>query len=119
MQLIRPIYEGQFSSSGGGGVPVSASITGATNPTITNVPMAAANTEYSYALPAGTKKFYIKLREALPHIKLAYNAGESGTTYVTVPAGNFWSDDQLTTTAITLYFQSNVAGQVAEIVSWV
>jgi hypothetical protein len=97
---------------------VTTTVTGAANPTVANVAMASAGTEYSYALPASTKKFYIKLRDASATMQLAFSAGTSGTTYVTVHRGNWFGEEGLTT-SVTLYFQSDVAAQTAEIVSWV
>lgn len=88
------------------------------NPLVANVSIPTANTEVSYALPAGTKKFYIKLREGSASIKLAYVAGTSGTTYVTVHRGNWYGEEALDVPATTLYFQADVASQIAEIVSW-
>jgi hypothetical protein len=112
-----------FTPSGSAGavttVTGSVSVVGATNPTIANVSMPVAATEYSYALPADTKKFYIKLRDPLAEIKLSYTAGASGTTYVTVERGNWYGEEDLSIGMVTLYFQSSVASQTLEIVSWV
>lgn len=84
-------------------------------PTIVNLALTDADTEYSYAVPAETKKMLIKSRNT-GDIKLAYVSGESGTTYITIPAGtsgkwiqgvNFFD--------LTLYMQSPVGSDVAEI----
>ena len=87
-------------------------------PTIANTAMAAANTEYSYDIPAGTKRFEIKLRALNAQLKLAFVSGESGTTYITIPYGGNYVENDVKAGPITLYFQSTVAAQVAEIKTW-
>lgn len=107
----------QFTSAGGGGVPVSASIVGAASGLVSNVAMTTADTEYSFVLPEGTKKFTLKLRD-YADLKIALTAAASGTTYLTVPRGVTYSEDALTTVGTTLYFQSPQASQVLEIITW-
>lgn len=80
--------------------------------------MTTENTEYSQALPAGTKKFFIKCRTAFD-IKLAFVASESGTIYITIPADKALLVDGLSIGTKTLYFQCASAGKVAEIMTWV
>lgn len=84
---------------------------------IYNVTMTSANTEYSQALPPNTRKFLIKCRTSFA-IKLAFKSGESGTNYLTVPAGMTYWEDQINYATVTLYFQCATAGKVAEIVAW-
>jgi len=107
----------QFTPSGGGGAPLTVITSGVTNPTVANVGIPLANTEVSYALPANTKRFMIKLRD-IATMKLAYVVAGSGTTYVTVPSGGVYGEDGLSSPSLTLYFQSTAAGSTAEIVSW-
>ncbi|MBU2685569.1 MAG: hypothetical protein KKF27_20200 [Gammaproteobacteria bacterium] len=85
-------------------------------PTIYNVPMTNADTEYSQALPANTRAFLVKCRGAYD-IKLAFAEGTSGTTYVLVPSGLAYCVGYINA-SITLYFQCAVAGQVTEVVAW-
>jgi hypothetical protein len=90
-------------------------------PTTVNVAMTLANTEYSYTLPTGTRKFMIKLRSATSDMKL--NLGKtgslSGTTYITVPAGGNYFEEFVNSELDTkLYFQSPDALQTAEIMVW-
>lgn len=86
--------------------------------TVANVAMASANTEYSYAVPAGTHKILMKLRDTGQPFKLAYVSGESGTTYITVPANTSKEILDIRGTGITLYFQSPGASQTMEIEGW-
>jgi hypothetical protein len=88
-------------------------------PSIVNVSMASANTEYSYAVPAGVNKVLIKLRSSSVDLKLSYTSGESGTTYLTVPAGSAKSiDDIKGGGGLTLYFQAASASQTLEVEIW-
>lgn len=98
---------------------IEADIEGANSMTIYNTTMTLADTEYSRALPTGTKKFMVKNR-GLYDIKLTFSAGASGTTYITIPAGmNYWEDlTDLLASNRTLYFQCATAAQVCEIIAW-
>lgn len=96
---------------------VAAIVYRSTTPVIYNVTMTSADTEYSQELPAQTKKFTFKCRGEYD-VKLAFESGESGTTYLTVPSKqNYW-DDNIRDASLTLYFQCATAAQVAEIVAW-
>lgn len=91
----------------------------ATTPDISNVSMPSANTEYSLALPANTKKFLIKLRATNSLLKVAYTVNESGSVFMTIPFGSSLNREGLRATSKTLYFQSPSASQTAEIETWV
>lgn len=86
-------------------------------PTIANVSMTSANTEYSYTFPAGTRAFRIKLRALNAQLKIAFVSGESGSTYLTVPYGDFL-EMKAKVGGATIYFQSASASQTAEIKTW-
>ena len=90
-------------------------------PSIYNVSMTTASTEYSKILPHNCKAFSIKLRN--PGFDLKVNVGEtaslSGTTYLTVPSGSSFGQEGLNTNNVTyLYFQTTTNSQVAEIITW-
>lgn len=108
-----------FTSSGGQtSISGDISIVGAANPTITNVDMLVGGTEYSYVLPTGTKKFQIRTRGG-SKLQVAYIPGDTATTYITVPRFCFYSESELSTTSLTVYFVSTENNEIAEIVSWV
>lgn len=88
------------------------------NPTIYNKTMTLANTEYSQALPKGTKKVLIKERSGAVAVKLAYVSTESETKYVTIPVGSSKYLEGVWLSALTLYFQCASAGKVLEIEVW-
>lgn len=91
-----------------------------TTPTKYAVVMTNADTEYSQALPANTKKFRIHLRD-LTAFRLAYITGNVATPidpYETIPANQEKYEDGLFLVSTTLYFASAGAGKTAEIEAW-
>lgn len=98
-------------------VNVDETVLQAATHNIYNVTMTLANTEYSQALPANTKKFTIKCR-TFYDIKLAFTVNQSGVTYLTIPSGMAYNEDLIRPATLTLYFQCPAAAQVAEIVTW-
>ena len=91
-------------------------------PLIYNVSMVAANTEYSQALPANTKKYMVHLRDEAYVFDLAFAIGlvRPGTgVCIRVPVGcRYESPEVLIGTAPTVYFSCQTAAQVAEIEVW-
>lgn len=88
----------------------------ATGPTLYNVDCAVADTEYSQALPAGTRKFTIKARGG--DLKVCFTNGQSGATYILLTDGQSMTEDNVSLTGKTLYFESPTAGTDAEILAW-
>lgn len=93
-------------------------IAAGSTPTIYNVTMTSANTEYSQALPTNTRKADIKLRATNALLKLCFTESASGTTYVTVPYGSSYHLENVDLTSITVYVQSPTASQTLEVVCW-
>ena len=82
--------------------------------------LTAADTEYSQALPANTKKFSIHLRDYAT-FRLAYETGKVATPtdpYETIPAGSEKYEDGLNLSALTVYLASPAASKIAEIEAW-
>lgn len=87
--------------------------------TIANVSIPLANTEVSHAFPAGTRRFLVKLRgPTTATLKLSYAALASGTTYLSIPPGTYYGEDEISNPSLTVYFQTTAAGQVLECSSW-
>lgn len=87
-------------------------------PTIVNINIPNANTEQSYIILAGTKRISAKLR-GVAELKIAYNSGTSGSTYLTIPPGTEYLEDKfILTSNITLYFQTTKNNQVLEVITW-
>jgi hypothetical protein len=76
-----------------------------------------ADTENSVTLPGRAKKFMIKHRDSSAVLKVAFDANESGTTYITVPAYAAYWEDGLLSKDLKIYFQSPTPG-VVEVVAW-
>ena len=84
-------------------------------PTIYNTTLTNGFTEYSQALGI-VRKFIIRCRTSAT-LQLAFSLGQSGTTYITIPAGAAYWEDMIYANT-TLYFQSPTAGVVAEVIGW-
>lgn len=98
---------------------INVSVIKAATPTIVNLNVVAADTEYSYALPAGTKHFTVKDRKGDAKTRIAYVMGTSGTNFKTVDMGNTYEVKDISTIAgLTIYFQSSKASRIIEIESW-
>lgn len=98
---------------GGGGARMNA-----TRITVANVSMAAANTEYPYTFPANTVNFVMKLRAQNVAFKYTWTSGESGTTYITAPAGFIRGQNDVEISGRVIYFQSTTASNTMEIESY-
>jgi len=129
---VELVFESEIYKAlgGGGGGPSRVWIKNKNNqtinpvevaktPTIYNVAMTAANTEYSQALPTGTKKVDIKLRGTTALLKIAFAVGKSGTTYITIPFGSSLHLEGMDLTGVTVYAQSPTASQTLEILCWI
>lgn len=92
-------------------------------PTIQNVTMTNADTEYSLDIPAGTIRFSIQTRDGTA-FRMAFVTGKVATPtnpYLTIRAdGAYNSPDgiQLTSAATTVYFGCGSAGKIIELITW-
>jgi hypothetical protein len=85
-----------------------------------NVTLTLANTEYSQALPAGTRKVVFRCRSAAD-VRYAWVTGKvAGLTapYQTLKTGAEYATDGINLTGRTLYLASASAGVVVEIEAW-
>jgi len=98
-------------------IPVTFSATTTTTPNIWNVSAPLAGIEYSQALSASVKRFLIKCRDTA-QIQLGYGVGESSTDFITIPPGAVYEEKDILSSSLTLYFQTDQAGQTIEIVEW-
>ena len=86
-------------------------------PTVANVDVTLANTEYSYVLPAGTRTFQLRFRNIDTFGQLAIASGLSGTTYIKLGQGETITEE-IKGGGATLYFRGDNASDVVEILSW-
>ena len=88
-------------------------------PTVANVEITLANTEYSCTLPAGTTRFIFKLRNPGVPAKICFVSGASGTIYMNLANGQSYEEKDIKKGDNKLFFQAPSASQIAEIISWV
>lgn len=89
-------------------------------PTIQNITLPIAATEYEIVFPLNTYKFMIKMREPKGKVQLSWTENESGTNYLTMLAGSVYTEDTLKLDSVRkLYVQTTHAGTILEILSWV
>lgn len=86
-------------------------------PTVANIAITLANTEYSYTLPAGTRTFQFRLRNTESFGQLAIASGQSGMTYIRLGQGETIKEE-IKGGGATLYFRGDNADDVAEILNW-
>lgn len=93
-------------------------------PRIINKTLTDADTEYPLALPAGAKRFTIKMRETDTDFIMAFERGAvEGATprgeYSTVPNGDSFSEVDLQTgNDFKIYVACAVAGKTIEVTTW-
>lgn len=92
-----------------------------TTPTVYNLTLTSADTEYSQALPANTKEVRFRCR-TIYDVRYAWVTGKVATPtapYLTLPAGSDYYSDNDNLAAQTLYLASSQAGVIIEIECWV
>lgn len=98
-------------------------------PTNAIVAMAAADTEYSYSIPAGTRRVEFTMRRATKTpanagdiVRFSFSSGQvaAGTGNVKTITGDkeYYITDHLFIAATTIYFAGSVAGATMEIVAY-
>ena len=91
-----------------------------TTPTVYNLTLTIADTEYSQALPANTKDFRFRCR-TLYDVRYAWVADKVATPtapYLTLPAGSDYRSDNNNLSSQILYVASSEAGVILEIEIW-
>ena len=93
------------------------------SPTIYNVTLTTADTEYSQAMPANCRRFEFQCRTE-HEIRFAFVTGKvAGSTapYATLKAGDYYESGAINQGASpsTLHFASATAGVVIEVLTWV
>ena len=89
-------------------------------PEIQNITINSANTEQSITLPQGCKQYTLRVRNNSAKLQLAFNAGQSNSSFLTIPRGCNYSQNfvELTTAYSHLYIQSNKDNVTVECISW-
>lgn len=90
----------------------------ATTPKVVNVPVSNAWQEVSYNFANNTNKISMRVRDGYAKIQYAWEAGKSGTDFITVQMGNVETIEGVELQGKTLYFQLSKGSKVVEIVSY-
>lgn len=106
----------------GNSVSVAGPLT-ARNVEITNVAMAAANTQYSHTFGSNVVSWVIKLRSQNTLLLYSFTTGTlptsgDGTAYATVPQNGLQSQQGVEWSGKTIYLQTPGTSQVAEIIEY-
>lgn len=97
------------------------------NPTVTNITMTLADTQYTHQLTKYTKNFMIHTRDE-SSFRLAFATGIVAVPagdYLTVPVNARYYEENINVYVAnadwdgTLYFASDSAGKIIEVVEWV
>jgi len=90
----------------------------ASTPTVYNLTCTAANTEYSQALPANTKRFAVMNQgnNAVTTWKMYFASAAAAT--MNFPGNVGYTEEMIYLAAQTLYFKSSNAGDVIQILAW-
>lgn len=91
-----------------------------TAPTLYNITLTLADTEYSQALPAGTRSIRFMARTAAA-VRFAFVTGKVATPtapYMTLPASSGYAQEHIYLASTTIYFASSSAGTVVELEVW-
>lgn len=91
-----------------------------TKPTLYNITLTDADTQYKQALPSSTREFRFRCR-TLFDVRYAFTTGKvavPNAPYLTLPAGSDYASDNDDLTAKTLYLASSEAGVVVELEIW-
>jgi hypothetical protein len=96
-----------------GSINVVAS-TETVHPETMNLPLVLANTSYVLALPAGIRRFSMKIRDGMGPLKIY-----DGVNYFTVSRGGSYDSMFIKNTALSLTVQSGQAAAVLEVQCWV
>ncbi len=96
----------------------NVNLTGVTTPSIQNISLALAATEYTVTLPANTERFRIQVR-GTSRLQIAYVSGQSGTNFISLYAGAYYEEAGLDVVSLNLYVQSSQGGETLEVLSWV
>lgn len=82
---------------------------------VINVTSLLADTEYSIPLPDNTKRFLIRARENDTKLKVKFSPGGS---FIQLKRSVTYSEDNLLTTSVTVYYETDKPGRTVELVYW-
>ena len=89
-------------------------------PTVYNITLTLADTEYSQLLPSGLREMRFRCRTG-HDCRYAFETGKvaaSVSPWLTLPAGSDYYSDENDLSGKTIYFASSTAGVVIELEVW-
>lgn len=99
-------------------IPVTMDGNGIKTPTIVNLPMPSAGSQYSLPIGEGVKRFYFKNR-GIGKLQVSFVNGQTNTNFFTLAPGAVYGEEGLITdSTITIYFQSPKDDQLVELITW-
>jgi hypothetical protein len=105
-----------MASIGSSIIPASSQLTSFG---VANYSIVAANTEYAFVLPSGSKNFSFQTREG-GLLQVASTMGDSNTTFFTIfPGCTYNISSVIGSNPVTLYVRSPKAAQTLEVFYWV
>ena len=92
-------------------------------PTIYNVALVAADTEYSQAIPSGTRKIGISVQggKSVDFLRLAFVTGKVAAPtapYFQIGQDKEFYENGIVLEGVTVYLASSVAAATAQIICW-
>lgn len=98
---------------------INVNITPISNPEIFNIDIDNANEEETIPVPAGTKRFKIKLRSGNAKAQFSYVENESGSNFMTLEYGCFYEEQNVVlSNLLNIYIRVNKPNQVVELLVW-
>lgn len=82
---------------------------------VINLTILAANSEQAIVLPDNTKRFTIKVRESDTKLKVKFSASGS---FLELKRGVSYTEENLLTTSVIIYVETNKPGKTVELVYW-
>jgi hypothetical protein len=101
-----------------GSIDVNVLNSTSADPFIQNITVAAADTEQSFTFPNKTKRFFMRVRDGMAKMQIAYLVNESTSNFVTINMGCNYSED-IDMSNKTIYFQINKPNKIVELLYWV
>lgn len=99
-------------------VLTSAELKPVTTPTIENLAITEANTQYSYTIPENTRKLTFSLQDYDATAVVSYYFSNNATKVMKISGSAVVSLDDLKLNSKIIYFKSTVASKTMQIESW-
>ena len=89
----------------------------ALTPKVTNFIMVNSGFEYSHSFETNVQRFQIKTR-GKSNLKFCFISGDTISNYISLPGKAVYFEDSILVQTLTIYFQTDVSGDILEILEW-